>query len=174
MEEEYDISSKFVKSKKPSVPEGFFENFYNSMKDEIDAEDAFTNLKIVKRQKPFVPENFKTDFTTDINKKINPKSSNRGRIIRMSFISAVASAAAVLTILFYMNKNDASSEASLQITNSEANIKQDEDVIDDYVASLDEDEMIEYIIENDISVGDEDDDIYDYVESEIEDTYLDL
>ena len=170
MEEEYDIASKFLKSKKPLVPDGFFANFYNSIKDEIDAEDAFLNLNIVKRKKPSIPENFSVNFSSEIDKKITPKFKNHGRVIRLSFISAVASVAAVLTILFYLNQNN----EPIQISNAVPTFQQDDEAFEAYVAYLDEDEMIDYIVENDISVGESDDDIYDYVESEIEDTYLDL
>ena len=170
MEEDYDISSKFKKTKKPSVQVGFFENFYVSIKDEIDAEESFAHLNIAKRKKPTLPENFSIDFSTDLNKKINDKPNNRGRIIRLSFLSAVASIAAVLTILFYINQND----QPIIFSDTEPVIMQNEETIDTYVAYLDEDEMIDYILENDINIGDDEDEIYDYVESEIEDVYLDL
>ncbi|MBK6525890.1 MAG: hypothetical protein IPG07_10275 [Crocinitomicaceae bacterium] len=42
---------------------------------------------------------------------------------------------------------------------------------------LDEDELVDYIIENDIDMGQtesESDEVYDYVSGDIEDIYLDL
>jgi len=171
VEEENDISSKFKKTKKPTVPSGFFENFYEYVQTEIDSDNAFSDLKIVKRKQPGLPENFTKNFEADLIKKIAPKSSNSGRIIRLVFLSAAASIAAVLAILFYVNQHEQASE----ISKTEVGTTQDDEVIDSYIAYLDEDEMIDYIVENNITIGDaESDDIYDYVESDIEDIYLDL
>ena len=171
MEEENDISSEFKKAKKPVVPAGFFENFYASIQSEIDEENPFSDLKIVKRKQPVLPGNFAETFETNLIKKIEDKPSNPGRIIRLSLISAVASIAAVLTILFYINQNN----SDTGISKTETGATQDEETIDTYVAYLDEDEMIDYIVENNINIGDEEsDDIYDYVESDLEDIYLDL
>ncbi|MBL7897961.1 MAG: hypothetical protein JNJ99_05465, partial [Crocinitomicaceae bacterium] len=55
-------------------------------------------------------------------------------------------------------------------------VVEDEDDFETYAAYVDEESIIDYIVENDVDLGenDTDEDTYDYVNSDIEDIYLDL
>lgn len=169
-------SKDFVlpKNKTPEVPAEFFKNFHANLLSEIESESAFSDLKLKKQNKPPVPLNFESEFTESLMKKIRQKPS-KGRILKITFWSTAAAVAAGLTLLFTINPEPVTNQPeSLTETNSELS---DEESLDTYVAYLDEEELVDYIIENDIDMGQaesESDDIYDYVSSDIEDIYLDL
>jgi hypothetical protein len=173
MEEEHDISSAFKKSNKPLVPEGFFENFYAGIKEEIDAMDAFAHLSIHKRKKPGAV----------VTAMRVPGSSvqpvrKRSRVFTLAVWSTISAVAASMAILFYINRGDEASAGtalSNQLSATTSAKPLENEMMDAYVAYLDEEELIDFIVENDISTSDNmNDDIYDLVESDIEDIYLDL
>lgn len=162
------------KNKAPEVPADFFKNFQANLQAEIESESAFSDLKLKKTNKPIVPANFESDFREALMKKIHQKNSN-GRILKITFWSTTAAVAAGLTLLFTLNLDSTEPQPEvLTETNSEST---DEESLDTYVAYLDEDELVDFIIENDIDMGQsetESDEVYDYVSGDIEDIYLDL
>lgn len=164
----------FEKSKTPEVPVNFFRDFHANLQAEIESEAAFLDLKLKKANKPAVPANYENEFKESLLKKIHPKNS-RGRILKITFWSTAAAVAAGLTLLFTLNTEPTINQTeTLTETNSELT---DEESLDTYVAYLDEEELVDYIIENDIDMGQaesESDDVYDYVSGDIEDIYLDL
>jgi hypothetical protein len=171
MEEEYDISPAFKKSKKPSVPEGFFERFYAGVKDEIDALDAFAHLSIRKRTKP------KAGMIQVQVPGVLP-ARKKTRVLSISIWSGIAAVAASLTLFFYISLGDEGSAGAPQSQLVSANTSSkplENEMMEAYVAYLDEEELVDFIVENNISTSDDlSDDIYDWVESDIEDIYLDL
>jgi hypothetical protein len=209
MEEHFDIFSKLIKRRKPTLPENFFENFqstlssgllnptneedltlpkakapevpfdffknfHTNLQAEIESESVFTDLSLKKSIKPTVPENFETEFTAALMTKIRQKPT-RGRILTITFWSTAAAVAAGLTLLFTLNTDSATDQTEvLTETNTEVS---DDESLDTYIAYLDEEALVDYIIENDIDMGQaesESDEVYDYVSSDIEDIYLDL
>lgn len=162
------------KNKAQEVPADFFNNFHANLQAEIESESAFSDLKLKKTNKPTVPANFESDFREALMKKIHQKNSNV-RILKITFWSTAAAVAAGLTLLFTLNLNSTEPQSEvLTETNSEIT---DEESIDTYVAYLDEEELVDFIIENDIDMGQaetESDEVYDYVSGDIEDIYLDL
>lgn len=162
----------FEKTAKPDVPADFFKTFHANLKAEIETEEVLADLNLVKRQKPEIPADFFADFKTELMSHIKPGPS-RGRILKISFWSAAAAVAATLTLLFTLNTEEPTPEIPVAETTAPA---MDDESMDACVAYLDEESLVDYIIENDISVGENEteDEIYDYVDSEIEDAYLDL
>jgi hypothetical protein len=163
-----------AKNKMPEVPADFFKNFHTNLQAEIESEALFSDLKLKKTKKPTLPANFESDFRESLMKKIHQKKS-RGRILKITFWSTAAAVAAGLTLLLTLNTEPTNNQPDgLTEINSEFT---DEESLDTYVAYLDEDELVDYIIENDIDMGQaesESDDVYDYVSGDIEDIYLDL
>ncbi len=162
------------KNKAPEVPADFFKNFHANLQAEIDSETVFADLTLKKTNKPTVPPNFENEFKDSLMKNIRQKKST-GRILKITFWSTAAAVAAGLTLLFTLNTEPTNNQPDrLTEINSELT---DEESLDTYVAYLDEDELVDYIIENDIDMGQaesESDDVYDYVSGDIEDIYLDL
>ncbi|MBK9192188.1 MAG: hypothetical protein IPM77_12130 [Crocinitomicaceae bacterium] len=195
MEEHSDIFSKLVKRKKPevpaeffknfqhelnekidfteqhneSVPAGFFENFHQHLMDEIHAEEEFKSLGLKKNKTPEIPQGYLENFAADILSKTNTKKG-RGRILKITFWSTAAAVAAGFILLFSISTNEPES-----ITEINPVVTEEED-FDTYAAYVDEESIIDYIVENDVDLGenDTDDDTYDFVNSDIEDIYLDL
>ncbi|MBK6950658.1 MAG: hypothetical protein IPH24_01065 [Crocinitomicaceae bacterium] len=171
-----DESEDFVlpKTKTPEVPAEFFKNFHANLQAEIEGESAFAELKLKKTAKPTVPLNFESEFTESLMKKIRQKPS-KGRILKITFWSTAAAVAAGFTLLFTINPEPVTNQPeTLTETNFELS---EEESLDTYVAYLDEEALVDYIIENDIDMGQtesESDEVYDYVSGDIEDIYLDL
>lgn len=163
----------FSKTKNPDVPVDFFKNFHATLADEIESSGAFSDLNINKNKLPAVPSDFESEFRKNLMEKIRTKKS-RGRILKISFWSTATAVAAGLTLLFTLNTEPAPETPIL----TEENVTvADEESLDTYVAYLDEESLVDYIIENDIDMGEteeDNEDVYDYVSSDIEDIYLDL
>jgi hypothetical protein len=197
MEEHSDIFSKLIKRKKPvvpenyfeqfsdqlskkidfnqdrktAVPEGFFQNFQNDLMDEIESLSALKSLGVKKRKSPEVPDGFFNGFAESISHKINERPK-KGNILKITFWSTAAAVAAGLVLLFTLNTNEPETIISSEV-NEDLNAEEE---FETYAAYVDEESIIDYIVENDVDLGEEqtDDDTYDYVNSDIEDIYLDL
>lgn len=196
MEEHSDIFSKLVKRKRPevpseffkkfqdelngeidfneqkneSVPSGFFENFHQQLMDEIHADEEFKSLGLKKNTKPEIPAGYLENFATDLIVKTK-ENKGRGRIVKITFWSTAAAVAAGFILLFSLNTDEPE-----VITETIPVVVEDEDDFETYAAYVDEESIIDYIVENDVDLGenDTDEDTYDYVNSDIEDIYLDL
>ena len=153
------------------MPDGFFEGFYTSVKEEIDANDAFVSIGLVKRPKPAMQP--VKDVPAAIRATEKPVKKS-GRIIRMGIIAAVSAVAATIALLVYLSP-PADVQPILASATSATKPAESAEVLESYFAYLDEDGMIDYILENEISLDEHyDEAIYDIVESDIEDIYLDL
>jgi hypothetical protein len=163
-----------LKRQTPEAPADFFKTFHQNLHAEIESKSVFSDLNLKKSGKPNVPENFEAEFKESLMKKIHQKPAN-SRILRITFWSTAAAVAASLTLLFTLNtKSPSDQNEAITETNSELS---EEESLDTYVAYLDEEELVDYIIENEIDMGQtesESDEVYDYVSSDIEDIYLDL
>lgn len=180
IESESGILGQLKKSKKPSVPDGFFDNLLSAIETDSDQKQEETHLvdQLSKRTLPEVPTNYFEQFENDILEKVQNMgngSAKRGRIISLRLITTVTSIAAAIAIIFSIvdfSPNDPKNSSGPIV--EEAN-----EMADNYLAYMDEDELIDYIIEYDIEIDDttdlfEYDDYDDFSEEDIEDYYLDL
>lgn len=200
MEEEKE-NIGFIKTKKPLIPEGFFNKFHQDLMDEIEADMALSFLKknkkpslprdyfstskidldlakeipFKKHERPEVPNNFFETFeatiATTISEKNEPKKNNIFRLTLWS-IGSAAAAAIILGFIFFNGQNTTES-------NFVDNVKDTvlEENIDSYMAYLDESTIIDYYIDNDIELNNEienEDAIIDIVSDDIEEWYLDM
>ena len=166
--------SSFGKLAKPKVPDGFFTHFHAQLTAAIEASETEPFQGLTKRATPTVPESFHEDFRKDLMKGLKPTNVNRGRVLKITFWSAAAAIAAGLTLLLTLNTDEPTSE-TVTTAAVETNLTEEE-TLDAYVAYLDEESLVDYILENDINVGESETEeaVYDYVDSEIEEAYLDL
>lgn len=188
MEHKYDILDSLVKSEKPEVPNGFFENFSASL--DTHAIDESTSIGTTKKNKPEVPKDFFENFSSQLMDKIEAEELNhessesltKHPIFSIRNISIVTSIAACLIIgIFIFNQEDTiETDTNIVVAESESNESVLTESDEAYLAFLDEDELIDFLIENeDISLNettDEEEDItedlYFMVDGEIEDFYL--
>lgn len=184
MEHKYDILDSLKKSSKPDVPNDFFENFPTSLK--VNVADHSEPIGATKKLKPAVPEDFFENFSDQLMKKIQADDSKepennvpaQTRFLSYRNISiGVSIAACIMLGLFIFNQK----ETTLKIDNLSAETESTEVSISEsdeaYLAFLDEDELIDFLVENDdIELDTEDsedeEDLYFLVDGEIEDFYL--
>lgn len=174
MENKKNILDELNKREKPSVPNGFFENFSDELMAKIaEQESGLGDLK--KTAKPEVPAGFFEGFTPDIPKSGGaPTRSTRVYILRAAgFASAIA---ACLLVMFYLMPNDGN-ESDLSYT-SDTTISEDNVSDEELLAYVDGDDILDFIVNNeDIEIDDEtttqeDEDVFYYLEEDIEDLYL--
>lgn len=180
MEDKFDILDALRKRPKPEVPEGFFDQFADS----LELEKSFAEQDLFsKKSKPTVPEGFFDQFSAQLMDKIAEQEEEQQpskRIFTLKNISIAASIAACLMLGFFLfntnENNEIQSIASTQLEENETELTESDEA---YLAFLDEDEMIDFLIENDDIDLDESsdekdlsDDFYYLVDGEIEDFYL--
>ncbi|MBK8925657.1 MAG: hypothetical protein IPM74_07055 [Crocinitomicaceae bacterium] len=166
------VSSSTNEDQKPGVPADFFKNFYHQVADEIAADQVFEKYGIKKSVKPEVPVDY---FDQNISSPATsqPIRKSRGRVYKITFWASVAAAAAGLLFLLLPGQNTPSIEPVIPTETAKTEISDEH--LDTYADFIDEESMVEYIVENDVDLGEsENDEVYDFVESEIEETYLDL
>jgi hypothetical protein len=173
MKENNDILDALKKRKKPEVPNGFFENFSDSLISNLSEKTEVEDLS--KSDKVNVPEGFFENFSSNLMEKIEAEEKKPTRIISLRFISYAAAIAATLLIMFTILPNDENSVANNEIETETVDEFSDED----YLAFIDEDEMIDFIVENeDIeieeSTDEEEEDVFYLLEEDLEDIYLEL
>lgn len=200
MEEEKE-NIGFIKTKKPSIPEGFFNKFHQDLMDEIKADMALSFLKknkkpslpkdyfntskieldldneipFKKHKRPAVPNNFfetfEANIATSINEKKEPKKNN---IFRLTLWSIGSAAAAAIILGFILFNGEHTTESNFADNGKDT---LSEENIDSYMAYLDESTIIDYYIDNDIELNNEienEDAIIDIVSDDIEEWYLDM
>lgn len=161
------------KAKKPKVPEDFFDSFSKEILNVISEEEKTEFTYLNKSKQPVVTENYFEEFPTKIQKILKAKK-RRSKIIRISFISTIASVAASLLIIFTLQKT--TQETIRSQPTQTTSFSNQNDPVEFYTAYLDETEVIDYILENDISIQsqDENNEIFEYVADDVEDYYLEL
>lgn len=177
IEEETGFLGQLTKSKKPDLPDGYFDQLVNPI---FSTESSFNLDELSKRNLPPIPAGYFDRFNSDLLEKIKKEQKNdsgrKGRIIPLRIIAAIGAVAASIAVIFsvvnsmYSNKQI---DAGLVETQTE------ETLYDTYLTYLDEDEIIDYIIENDIEISDaddplNDDDYLDYSAEDVEEFYLEL
>lgn len=180
IESEDGVLSQLKKTKRPEVPEGFFDqlNVSISSSNEIDNTSVSLLDDFAKTKKPKVDDAFFKGFPDRITEKLVDKPSG-SRIISMRILYAVGSIAAIFAILFMFvdfNPNHGRSETAVAPA---LDAVAEEVIFDDYLAVMDEYELIEYVVEIDVTIEDttetiDYDNYIDYTEEELLDYYLDL
>lgn len=185
MAKEKDILSQLTKSEKPEVSKEYFKKFEEKIMAEIgkvDVTSESNNLldNLPRSPRAEVPEEFFRDFPEKMVDIATNSDKNGGRIIAMRFLASIAGAAAVILFCFWIfnkTENDTTELAETEAETTEYNYT-DEDY-DAYLSYVDEGEIIDFIVENEISIEDketvsENDQILDYVGDDIEDLYYEL
>lgn len=175
---ESEVSDAIQKeTTKPAVPEGFFENFSDELMAKItEQETGIDRLK--KTAKPTVPAGYFENFAASIEteEKVNKPSSTR--IFTLRTVGVVASIAACLLVMFSIlpiNEENVAEETNVET--EEVNLA--ETVTDDeYYAFLDGNDVVDFILENeDIEIeeetSEEEEDVFYFLEEDIEDFYYD-
>jgi hypothetical protein len=183
MEEKFDIFDSLKKIKKPAVPEGFFEKFSDNLSSNI--EDGSDIQGLNKSDKIAVPSGFFDNFSDQLMDKINEQeeqslSKNKSGIFTLKRLGVVAAVAACVLLIFTVLPNNSDEELTVEVAIESTD--DSEQVDEAYLAFLDEDEMIDFLIENDdIDLGDDDDyeddlysddDLYYLLGEDIEEYYL--
>ena len=163
MSKENEILNQLKKAERPSVPNGYFDEFASNLK--LDADDTSFLEALPKSKKPDVPEEFFTEFTNKLAPQLDHPKKGEVISLKQIFISA-ASVAAMVAIIFFATNNT-------QV----ATIAETEYDTEEYLAfvDFDESEYIDFIIENNISFDEEiDEEVLYELESELDDYYYDL
>ncbi len=192
MEEKFDIFDSLKKTEKPAVPEDFFTSFSDKLSAKIG--DNANVDGINKSQKAEVPAGFFDNFSDQLMEKINEQETTtetpKTKIFSLRTFGIVAAVAACALLVFNLTPKD---EAPNVVVDNTVDTEvfeetEDESIDEAYLAFLDEDEMIEFLIENDdIELGEDeevadteineelytDDDLYYLLGEDIEDYYLD-
>ena len=87
-----------------------------------------------------------------------------------------SAAAAAILLMFKLNFNN-EPEQIAEVTIESANETLTEENFDEYLAYLDESSIVDFIVENDVSISDDselDESIYDEIESELDSYYYEL
>jgi hypothetical protein len=177
MEEKFNILDSLKKTAKPEVPA----NFFNAFSDELSAKIANEELSLNKKEMPAVPEGFFESFSDNLMETIAaeesanlvPPKESRTKVIILRILGTIAAAACLLLAFNLIDKEDEIIQ-TVQVAAST-----EEEAEDAYLAYLDEDEMINFLIENeDIALEDneldlEDEDIFYFLDDDIEDYYYD-
>lgn len=174
MEEKYNILDNLKKSAKPEIPEGFFDNFHSKMSGLIEGETS--DIQFQKSSKPEVPKDFFANFSADLMNKIETEETTTQipeRVWPMKLIGFV-SAVAACALIFFMIQPDNEVEIAEVTVESE---QVEEEQVESYLAFLDEDEIVDFLLENeDIEITDEltddEEDEYYFLEEDIEELYL--
>ena len=172
MKEDKDILNNLKRTEKPSVPDGFFDSFSENLMSKINEDSFLENLP--KHNKPEVPSGFFESFSDNLIKEIDTeiKPVKRTKIIPLRIMLAVASIAAVFAIVVLTaNQNE-----EPLITETVVEELADEDY-DDYLVYLDESSIVDFIVDNDLSIDDYseiDESIYSEIEGELDNYYYDL
>ncbi len=183
IQNESGILGQLKKTEKPAIPEDFFANLTSSITAE---EPTFSVDELQKREKPTLPVNYFDQSTEQIMAAVKAEEKKKGgKVINMRLVTIISAVAAAIAIIFTVinfsgpTKENGVAYDEIPKDSIPQEVISTEDDYDDYLAYLDEDEIIDYIIENDIEIEDstemvEYEDYFDFSEEDIEDYYFDL
>jgi hypothetical protein len=160
------------KNVKPDVPSDFFDSFIDNLMSKIE-EDSFLE-SLPKHKKPAVPDVFFEKFSDKLWDDIKPVKNTK--IITLKSMIAFTAAAAAIILIFTFNFNKESEQMAEVIIES-ANTTVSDENFDEYLAYLDESSIVDFIIENDVSIAEDlelDELVYDEIESELDSYYYEL
>ncbi|HIP36848.1 MAG TPA: hypothetical protein EYG85_08340 [Crocinitomix sp.] len=169
MKDDKNILNKFKKRKTPKVPQAFFDSFVDTITSELKNNTSIIN-QIIKRKQPKVSAEFFDNFADNIT--IKPVRKRKVISLKIFIISSVA-ASLLLFIILNLNSNNqmiAQQKLNPQIEFSNSSLAE---YNDEYLATLfEEDDLVEFIIDNQIGIEqipDENDELFNQIESELDD-----
>jgi hypothetical protein len=199
-----NILNEFLKRQKPSVPQDYFDQFHDSL--ELDQTQTSILDQLVKSEKPSVAandfiklnqailnevkSNSSEDFISQLSKSKRPGVPNsffeafpeelsliaekESKIIVLNWVKVISSIAAI-TLIGLLSYNWFMSEN----TTSEVNVAQETEIsLETYLTYLDEEDIVNYYINEGISYSDNDEielnELYEYTTEDIENLYYDL
>jgi hypothetical protein len=181
VEKDKNILNQLKKNNRPNVPEEFFDHFSDDLMSKIESEKSILD-SIKKTDKPKVPNLFFDNFANNLpieNKK-------KGKIISLKTVTVISTIAASLLVLFVLNWNS-KNEQSIASNDNVIHLDSSKDIsysqIEDdeaYLAYLSEDDIVEYIIENKVDIDDdfdlsqEENEMFDELDSELDDYIYEL
>ncbi len=179
MKEENNILNQINKRKQPKVPNGFFDSFADELMSKIDTEQSVLN-SIKKREQPKVPELYFEDLTDKL--KLNDVPKNK--IISLKALTIITAIAASLLLLFVLNNNTSNiniAKEKTELIKSNPTINEVDIQEDDYLSYFDEEDLIDFIVDNQLPVNENNieeeiyqDDLYDELETELDDYIYEL
>ncbi|MBD3638774.1 MAG: hypothetical protein HUJ25_15580 [Crocinitomicaceae bacterium] len=198
MKEKKNILDHLKKRQKPDVPKDFFENFSDDLMAKIEEEES--GLKnFQKTTKPDVPAEFFENFAQNITQKVsNSEETNKPRVIRLKVIGFVTAVAACLLVFFLIKPDNTTPTADN--TQDQNNTENAEPISDEVLmAFVDENDIVDFILEEEIDLSEnqvevnldentedknasggtnsdldelDQDDIYQYLEEDLDNIYL--
>lgn len=200
MEERNDIVNLLKLIAKPAVPENFFSTLEEKLMAEIAA-SAFTLDQLRKNQQPNLPERYFDKFEPeienknfeirDLQKSKTPDlplpyfNTNEDQLVNATKIKkfkkftwwSLACSAAAAIVIFFSIINDQKSYVT-PTKNSISSAVNEENINETLLTLLDEEDLIEFIILNDIAIEDtatiDENEFSDYSTEDIEEYYLEL
>ena len=177
MEEKFNILDNLKKTAKPSVPAGYYENFYSKLDLADDMNESAIGLN--KKVKPEVPSDFFANFSTNLMDKIKEeeeKTIEPARVWPLKLVGFVTAVAACALIFFMIQPED-QGQVLADTTLSPDTELEEEEKMESYLAYLDEDEIVDFLIENeDIEITEEfteaEEDEYYFLEEDLEELYF--
>ena len=155
MEENKNILDELKKRQKPQVPQGFFENFYEELMAKIAEKESGLDA-FQKTTKPDVPtgffENFAENITQQTSEQEPIEQANPTKIFTLRVVGIVSAAAACLLVMFLL----APPTTDDQMADELRGVPPKEEAIsdEDLLAYVDENDIIDFILEEEISVED--------------------
>lgn len=174
METNKNILNELKKSRRPDVPENFFESFADRMLDKVLEEPLFVD-QLTKRNKPEIPDGFFDSFKEKMKQEETPQKETR--IFSLRVWATVTSIAACLAVILWINSNEETS-GDLAIDTNTTETEMSEEEFDAYLTYVDEGEIIDFIVESDLNLTEDEsavnEELYDFVGDDIEELYLEL
>ncbi len=175
MTPEENILSRVEKAKKPNVPEGFFESFFDRVMNEIESESESSFLNTLeKSDKPALGQDYFKNFSEQLaaevtEHKTEPKIKKMARVRTLYWLSGAA-AAILLLFLFLPSNTDNVETLASEVVITEA----DEELL----AFVSEEDIIDYLVESselETDEGTEEDEFYyDELESNLYEYFNEL
>ncbi len=200
MEEKNEILNLLKLREKPTVPENFFSEFEEKLLRKINS-TPFTLEQLRKNKKPFLQEGYFDTFEPELENKdfeINDLKKSKIPYLPLSYFItreehlvnapkikkfrrikwwSLAGSVAAAIVIFFSVINDQTSPDSTNNNAISATVI-DENINETLLTLLDEEDIIDFIILNDVAIEDtsaiDENEFSDYSTEEIEEYYLEL
>lgn len=179
MKEQFDILDSLKKRRKPELPLDFFDTNISKIMHNIDSD--LETVSVNKNKSATVPVGFFENFSANLMDQIKseprlmaevekPKS-----VIPLKILGFVSAVAACMLVFFILDKSPESNEVA--DIDMKEQVSVDEFIEEDYLAYLDEADLIDFLVENDdITLGselsEEEEAVYYLMSDDIEEIYL--
>jgi hypothetical protein len=179
MEDQFDILDSLKKRKKPELPLGFFDTTTSNIMDKIDSDIKTVSLN--KNKSAIVPEGFFENFSANLMDQIKSDPRLKAEVekpksvITLKILGFVSAVAACLLVFFMLDKSPESNKIAVVNTQEQESV--DKLIEEDYLAYLDEADLIDFLIENEditlsTELSDDEEAVYYLMSDDIEEIYL--